>query len=80
MSLKPKLYKLRFDFGKTKVALMSIPASHGNKSKLRRLRRATKVAAKLVDLYGDAYWPIFDRMESELRSIEMREQKLSRFK
>jgi len=54
--------------------------SSANKDSLHRLRRATKVAAKLVDLYGDAYWPIFDRMESELRAIEMREQKLSRFK
>jgi len=59
---------------------MKNPLSSANKDSLSRLRRATKVAAKLVDLYGDAYWPIFDRMESELRAIEMREQKLSRFK
>ena len=59
---------------------MRSPSSASNKDTLVRLRRATKVAAKLVDLYGDDYWPIFDRMEAELRSIELREQKLARFK
>jgi len=59
---------------------MKTSAPSSNRDTLQRLRRATEVSAKLVDLYGDAYWPIFDRMETELRSIEMREQKLSRFR
>lgn len=37
------------------------------------LLRATKIAAKVVALYGDVYLPIFKRMHTELESAKQKE-------
>ena len=35
--------------------------------------------AKLIDAYGDAYWPLFDRLEFELERTCMRQTRLKAF-
>lgn len=30
------------------------------------IENAIAVVARVIDLYGDAYWPIFERLEEEL--------------
>lgn len=37
------------------------------------LVRATKIAAKVVALYGDVYLPIFKRMHTELENAKQKE-------
>ena len=33
--------------------------------------------ARLIDRYGDAYWPVFERLERELNVRKERRQRLS---
>lgn len=33
--------------------------------------------ARLIDRYGDAYWPVFERLERELRVRQERHERLS---
>lgn len=33
--------------------------------------------ARLIDRYGDAYWPVFERLERELEFRKERRQRLS---
>lgn len=33
--------------------------------------------ARLIDRYGDAYWPVFERLERELRVRKERRERLS---
>lgn len=33
--------------------------------------------ARLIDRYGDAYWPVFERLERELNARKERRQRLS---
>jgi len=33
--------------------------------------------ARLIDRYGDAYWPVFERLEQELAKRKERRQRLS---
>ncbi len=35
--------------------------------------------AWIIDLYGDAYWPIFERLEDELRTRQTRHAKLRKY-
>ncbi len=41
-------------------------------------RRALVVAARLVDLYGEIYLPLFERLESELLELERRGSTIDR--
>ena len=34
----------------------------------RDLENAIGIAAKMIDLYGYKYWPIFERLETELEA------------
>ena len=34
--------------------------------------------ARIVEVYGDAYWPLFDRLDRELRQRWTREDRLAR--
>lgn len=38
--------------------------------------QAMQTVAWIIDLYGDAYWPIFERLEEELAARSARRQKL----
>ncbi len=35
--------------------------------------------ARLIDRYGDAYWPVFERLERELANRQVRRIKISAF-
>lgn len=41
-----------------------------------RLARAIQAAACLVEICGEAYWPVFERLESELAARESRQARL----
>lgn len=43
------------------------------------LRKATEKMARIVEIYGDKYWPLFDRLDRELRQREERSQRLARY-
>ena len=40
------------------------------------IERALQTAASVVSIYGDAYWPIFERLEKELSQREERRRRL----
>ncbi len=40
---------------------------------------ALSVTTRLIEAYGDAYWPIFDRLEQELLVIRDRECRLKKY-
>lgn len=45
---------------------------------VERLERALLTAARIVDLHGDVYLPIFERLEAELADRRARQSSLSR--
>lgn len=40
------------------------------------IENAIRSVARLIDRYGDAYWPVLDRLEAELRERNNRKQRL----
>ena len=42
-----------------------------------QLKRGLSDAVEVIERYGDQYWPIFDRLEEELK---LRDSKLDRLK
>lgn len=42
-----------------------------------QLKRGLSDAVEVIERYGDQYWPIFDRLEKELK---LRDSKLNRLK
>ncbi len=54
--------------------------SHLDKGCVRQLEEAAHIAANVVSQYGDKYWPIFDRIETELVARRSREERLSKFR
>jgi len=48
--------------------------------KKKDLHDGLKNAVMIVEKYGDKYWPIFERLESELTILERREERLARFR
>jgi hypothetical protein len=40
------------------------------------IEQAIRSVARLIDRYGDAYWPVLDRLEAELRERNNRKQRL----
>lgn len=47
---------------------------------LHALYRGMESAVALVDKYGDAYWPVFARLEAEINERESRATRLSKFR
>lgn len=43
----------------------------------QQIEKALTKVARLIECYGDAYWPIFERLETEL---EMRQSRAARLK
>lgn len=41
------------------------------------LERAMATVARVIELYGDAYWPIFERLEHELETRREKSSKLA---
>ena len=47
---------------------------------LYALYRGMESAISLLDEYGDAYWPVFERLETEINERESRAERLSKFR
>ena len=45
----------------------------------QRIENALRVVARVIDHYGDAYWPVFERLERELEDKRKRDSALSRY-
>lgn len=43
------------------------------------IEKMLKFIACIIDVYGDEYWPIFDRLEVELEQIRSRETRLKSY-
>ncbi len=44
------------------------------------LLRACEVVSLIIEAYGDAYWPILDRLETELETLLSRTSRISKYK
>ena len=47
---------------------------------LHALYRGMEMAISLLDKYGDAYWPVFERLETEINERESRAERLTKFR
>lgn len=54
------------------------PARADERMTAQRVERALIVAAELVDLYGEVYAPIFERLEAEFIELRRRETAIER--
>jgi len=45
----------------------------------QRIENAIRIVARLIDMSGDAYWPILERLEAELAALASREDRLARY-
>ena len=45
----------------------------------QRIENAIRIIARLIDMSGDAYWPILERLEAELAALASREERLARY-
>jgi len=43
------------------------------------LEKAFRKVAKLVDAYGDEYWPTFVRLERELEALQKKDRRISKY-
>jgi len=43
------------------------------------LEKAVRSLARLIDRYGDAYWPLFDRLKAELKERNRRKERLNAY-
>ena len=53
---------------------------HSNTVTLHALYRGMEMAVALIDQYGDAFWPVFERLEAEINERESRTERLGRFR
>ena len=51
-----------------------------NSIETTKLEKAVSVAAGLVEDLGDEYWPIFERLDSELSKRQSRFKRLRKFR
>ena len=47
---------------------------------LHALYRGMETAISLLDKYGDAYWPVFERLETQINERESRAERLKKFR
>jgi hypothetical protein len=45
----------------------------------QRIENAIRIVARLIDMDGDDYWPILERLETELAALASREERLARY-
>jgi hypothetical protein len=43
----------------------------------QRIENAIRIVARLIEMSGDAYWPILERLEAELAALASREERLA---
>jgi hypothetical protein len=46
---------------------------------IQRIENAIRVVAQLIDMSGEAYWPVLERLEAEHAALASREERLSRY-
>ena len=46
---------------------------------ISRIENALKILAQIIETYGDAYWPLFERLEKELDARRSRDDRLRKF-
>ncbi|MBK8199716.1 MAG: hypothetical protein IPK75_15305 [Acidobacteria bacterium] len=45
----------------------------------QRIENAIRIVARLIELSGDVYWPILERLEAEHAALADREERLARY-
>ena len=45
----------------------------------QRIENAIRIVARLIDMSGDTYWPILERLEAEHAALADREERLARY-
>ncbi len=45
----------------------------------QRIENAIRIVARLIDVDGDGYWPILERLEAEHAALANREERLARY-
>lgn len=40
---------------------------------------ACRLVSEIIDTYGEVYWPILDRLESELEKLQSRKRRLHKY-
>ena len=45
----------------------------------QRIENAIRIVARLIDMSGDEYWPILERLEAEHAALADREERLARY-
>ncbi len=45
----------------------------------QRIENAIRIVARLIDMSGETYWPILERLEAELAALASREERLARY-
>jgi len=45
-----------------------------------RLHHALQTMTKVIDHYGDTYWPIFDALKNELDRLKLKRERLAQFR
>jgi hypothetical protein len=43
------------------------------------IENAIRSVARLIHRYGDSYWPVFERLEAELKARNSRKERLSAY-
>ena len=46
---------------------------------LEEIERGLRTTARIIDRYGDTYWPIFERLEGERDQLQSRKQCLAAY-
>lgn len=45
----------------------------------QRIENAIRIVARLIDMSGDEYWPVLERLEAEHAALASREERLARY-
>lgn len=45
----------------------------------QRIENAIRIVARLIDMSGEEYWPILERLEAEHAALASREERLARY-
>jgi hypothetical protein len=45
----------------------------------QRIENAIRIVARLIDMSGETYWPILERLEAEHAALADREERLARY-
>ncbi len=48
--------------------------TRANHIEIQKLKRALRLCAKIVVLHGEAYYPLFERLEKELKYAEEKQK------